>query len=177
MMAGEISKQNSIGSDTIAPMQALLEVNFTLLGTEFVAEWIRKDNGSFSIFLMPTDVEEGRKLKIRDVIAEIKRLIHGEVDTGQLKAALDFTKRDGSYEDIEVSLAMAYLKLDYDGNRQDVEYAFQFKVLTENLMPDGLKELAAVNSAGVAVWNTKNEKILSQMHLKSNRLEKMIDCL
>lgn len=168
MLARENLKQNSIGNDTIAPMQALLEVNFTLFGTEFVAEWVRKENGGFSVLLMPTNVVESRSIKIRDVIAEIKRMIRGEVDTSQLKAALDFEERDGSYEDIEVSLAMAYLKLDFDGSTQDVEYAFQFKVLTENLISDGLKELAVVKNAGVAIWNTKCDKILSQMKLNIN---------
>lgn len=83
--------------------------------------------------------------------------------TQNLKAALPKTIK---IEEILIKLKTAYLYVNAAGGQPaKVEYAFSLDVITDGVLPEGIK-LVDVKKLSVSVWNTDREKILQLMTLQ-----------
>jgi len=155
-------------------MQALIKVDFELLGTKLVAEYYKSNDKEYYL-LMPTDQADARGITINDMINDICYLI-GLDDTAklQVKELTDCIESLGlSFKDIKVVLKMAYFYSVVDSTNStgenaapvnNTEYAFQLEIDTSKALPESLK-IFNIQRVGVAVWNTERSKIISQMNL------------
>ena len=155
-------------------MQALIKVDFELLGTKLVAEYYKSNDKEYYL-LMPTDQADARGITINDMINDICYLI-GLDDTAklQVKELTDCIESLGlSFKDIKVVLKMAYFYSVVDSTNStgenaapvnNTEYAFQLEIDTSKALPESLK-IINIQRVGVAVWNTERSKIISQMNL------------
>ena len=155
-------------------MQALIKVDFELLGTKLGAEYYKSNDKEYYL-LMPTDQADARGITINDMINDICYLI-GLDDTAklQVKELTDCIESLGlSFKDIKVVLKMAYFYSVVDSTNStgenaapvnNTEYAFQLEIDTSKALPESLK-IFNIQRVGVAVWNTERSKIISQMNL------------
>ena len=148
-------------------MQALIKVDFELLGTKLVTEYYKSADKEYYL-LMPTDEKDARGITIDEMLNDIGTLLGvagNSINIDELKKNIDSIGLKIS--EIKVVLKMAYLYMITDGintaNNQ-TEYAFQLEIDTSAVLPDSMK-LFNINRVGVAVWNTERAKIISQMNL------------
>lgn len=148
-------------------MQALIKVDFKLLGTELVAEYYKGNDADYYL-LMPTDEADTRGITVSEMLNDISTLLGvatESINTEELTKSINSIGLN--IDDIKVTLKMAYFYIITDGKdtkNNKTEYAFQLEIDTSAVLPDSMK-LFDINRVGVAVWNTERAKIISQMNL------------
>ena len=148
-------------------MQALLKVDFELLGTKLVAEYYKGTDADYYL-LMPTDEADTRGITVSEMINDISTLLGVATESINIEELTKSINSIGlNIDDIKVTLKMAYFYMITDGKdtkNNKTEYAFQLEIDTSAVLPDSMK-LFDINRVGVAVWNTERAKIISQMNL------------
>lgn len=148
-------------------MQALIKVDFELLGTKLVTEYYKSADKEYYL-LMPTDEAGARGITIDQMLDDIGTLLGvtgSEINREELDKSLESLGLEISK--IKVVLRMAYLYMITDGKSTEnnrTEYAVQMEIDTSAVLPESLK-LFSIKRVGFAVWNTERAKIISQMNL------------
>lgn len=175
--------KNTLTAEDITPsvvvnnpniMQALIKADFTLLGTDLVAEYYKADKKDYFL-LMPTDEADSRGITVDQMISDICTLIgladKNALNVDELKKSIASIGLD--IDSIKVTLKMAYFYSILDSTNStgenaapvnNTEYAFQLEIDTSKALPESLK-IFNIQRVGVAVWNTERSKIISQMNL------------
>ncbi len=158
-------------------LNALVGIDFSLIGTNLHAAYEKKGEDGYAVLLIPTAQEAETGVSIGKVIEDIKKLAANagsEADTGGLEKnlaeSLEGTKSDGGSFDLDkivVKLDMAYLYIRKGAgtNGDALEYAFQFRVLTEGFIPKEIAQIVDVSNLSLSVWNTSRKKVTEQMQL------------
>lgn len=154
--------------DSANIMQALVNVNFELLGTKLVAEYYHGDGQDYFL-LMPTDESDTRGITIDEMLTDISTLLglnKDAINTDELTNCLKNLNKDIDISQIKVVLKMAYFYviMDSSSKKKQTEYAFQFEINTSGVLPDDFKSFN-IYRVGFAVWNTDRTKIIDQMNL------------
>ena len=148
-------------------MQALLKVDFELLGPKLVAEYYKGTDADYYL-LMPTDEADTRGITVSEMLNDISTLLGVATESINIDELTKSINSIGlNIDDIKVTLKMAYFYMITDGKdtkNNKTEYAFQLEIDTSAVLPDSMK-LFDINRVGVAVWNTERAKIISQMNL------------
>ena len=148
-------------------MQALIKVDFELLGTKLVAEYYKGNDADYYL-LMPTDEADTRGITVSEMLNDISTLLGVATESINIEELTNSINSIGlNIDDIKVTLKMAYFYMITDGKdtkNNKTEYAFQLEIDTSAVLPDSMK-LFDINRVGVAVWNTERAKIISQMNL------------
>lgn len=168
----------------MAELNALIGVDFSIVGTSLKAVYEKKDKG-YAVLLIPSEQEADEGVSIGEVIGDIERLVTkngGSVDTkamekeltGALSTLDDQTDTEGAsgqglLDKLKVRLTMAYLYLHKDGEGKpaETEYAFELQIITKGMIPDAIAEIVDVNDVSISIWNTTRKKVIDKMQLVS----------
>lgn len=148
-------------------LQALLKVDFEILGTQLVAEYYKSGNKEYFL-LMPTDESNARCITIDEMVKDISYLLgiaSTELNIEELEKNIKSIGLD--INEIKVILKMAYFYIIVEtgtNTTTNTEYALQLEMDTSAVLPDTFS-LFNIKKIGVAVWNTERTKIISQMNL------------
>lgn len=153
----------------MADTNIMLGANLKLLGTELSAGFMKSGDDSI-IYIYQSETAANEGITIAKLIADVETL------TGKGKSGIDSTKiqesisgnvKDPSkinFDTIKIKLTTVYLKKTTKGTESTTEYAFRFDIDASDLLPKGV-EAINITSLTLAVWNTKNEKILEKLAL------------
>lgn len=165
----------------MSEVNALVGVDFSLIGTKLHAAYEKKENG-YSVLLVPSVQNADNSVNLGEVVKDIQKLISGgsgQADVSELTESLeksvasidknagDPTKKKG-LNAVEIKLGMAYLYIkEESGKDRIVEYAFQMNIITEGLIPEEVAKIIDVSRVAIAVWNTNRKKIINTMALET----------
>lgn len=160
----------------MSDLNALVGIDFSLIGTKLHAAYEKKGNNGYAVLLAPTVQEADSGVSIGAVIKDIKKLV-AQSGTGastddmekDLTDSLSGMNKDGlSLDNIFVKLNMAYLYIS-KGEPEDsdsiLEYAFQLQIVTEGFVPEAIKTLVDVQNISLSVWNTSRKVVIDKMQL------------
>lgn len=163
-------------------LNALIGIDFSLIGTKLRAVYEKKGEDGYAILLAPSAQEADNGVSIGKVIDDIKKLVSSAgsgASTADMEKDLTegisaLTKGDGKtgsdtdkfdLNKIMVQLNMAYLYLCKDKEQDVLEYVFQLRILTEGLIPPAIAEIVDVSGVSLSIWNTSRQKVVNQMQL------------
>lgn len=164
----------------MSEVNALVGVDFSLIGTKLHAAYEKKENG-YAVLLVPSVQNAGNSVSLGEVVKDIQKLMGGSgaADVKELTESLeksvasidknagDPAKKKG-LDAVEIKLGMAYLYIkEESGKERIVEYAFQMNILTEGLIPEAVAKIIDVSRVAIAVWNTNRKKVVDTMALET----------
>lgn len=165
------------GNKAVAPLSASFGINFSLLNTKFHGLFEKNGEEGYAILLMPSREDGDSSLSIGQLVDDIKHLVGGvndKANTDKLEADLykNLSGLEGGgdasvLDKLYVKLQMAFLYIKKTKETSDVEYAFQLKVLSKDVIPSEIQNIVDVESVSFSIWNTKRKKVLEQMSLKT----------
>lgn len=150
---------------------AMLGVDFSLIGTKLHAAYEKNDN-EYSILLLPSEQEADNSVSIGEVIRDIQKMI-GSSDgmkdmENDLKNQLNSTGNvNGGLDNVFVKLNMAYLYIQKTADEKNrvLEYAFQLEVITEGFIPEEIRKIVDVTHLSLSIWQTDRKKVVDKMRL------------
>ncbi len=149
-----------------------VSVEFSLLGTAVAGATEKNENGiEFLVMPQPKDASEAYPLEgmVGELNDFFKRLTECEdfkLDPHDIFQKLKEVISDLIFEALKVQIKQVFVHLikPKDGKTQ-MEYAFSIGInLTKDMMLSNSK-YAKLQSLTFGIWNTENEKVLSQMGL------------
>lgn len=164
----------------MSEVNALVGVDFSLIGTRLHAAYEKKENG-YAVLLVPSVQNADNSVSLGEVVKDIQKLMGGSgaADVKELTESLeksvasidknagDPAKKKG-LDAVEIKLGMAYLYIkEESGKERIVEYAFQMNILTEGLIPEAVAKIIDVSRVAIAVWNTNRKKVVDTMALET----------
>jgi len=164
----------------MSEVNALVGVDFSLIGTKLHAAYEKKENG-YAVLLVPSVQNADNSVSLGEVVKDIQKLMGGSgaADVKELTESLeksvasidknagDPAKKKG-LDAVEIKLGMAYLYIkEESGKERIVEYAFQMNILTEGLIPEAVAKIIDVSRVAIAVWNTNRKKVVDTMALET----------
>lgn len=165
----------------MSEVNALVGVDFSLIGTRLHAAYEKRENG-YSVLLVPSVQNADNSVNLGEVVKDIQKLISGgsgQADVSELTKSLeesvasidknagDPAKKKG-LDTVEIKLGMAYLYIkEESGKDRIVEYAFQMNIITEGLIPEAVAKIIDVSKVAIAVWNTNRKKVVERMALET----------
>lgn len=164
----------------MSEVNALVGVDFSLIGTKLHAAYEKKENG-YAVLLVPSVQNADNSVSLGEVVKDIQKLMGGSgaADVKELTESLeksvasidknagDPAKKKG-LDAVEIKLGMAYLYIkEESGKERIVEYAFQMNILTEGLIPEAVAKIIDVSRVAIAVWNMNRKKVVDMMALET----------
>lgn len=164
----------------MSEVNALVGVDFSLIGTKLHAAYEKKENG-YAVLLVPSVQNADNSVSLGEVVKDIQKLMGGSgaADVKELTESLeksvasidknagDPAKKKG-LDAVEIKLGMAYLYIkEESGKERIVEYAFQMNIFTEGLIPEAVAKIIDVSRVAIAVWNTNRKKVVDTMALET----------
>lgn len=146
-------------------MNVLAGIEITILGVRLVAEYVKKAEGGYTVYLAPVKADDTKSHNLQDLINALDNLFGGKIEQSALKAWLG-----ESLKDVSVNLAMVFLYIDKDKDDKTsaFEYAFQIKVNNvDKLIPEKIRKFLGIEDAQcqLAIWNTDRKKVKDEMKL------------
>lgn len=158
-------------------MNALIGIDFSLIGTKLHAAYEKREEGGYAILLAPAPQEADNGVSLGRVIDDIKKLIQGTGSSAStenleadMKKNLEGMQSGGEALDLDkiiIKLNMAYLYIVKGKTETDnvLEYAFQLEIITEGFVPEEVKEIVDVSNISLSIWSTDRKKVIDQMRL------------
>lgn len=166
----------------MSEINALVGVDFSLIGTKLHAAYEKRENG-YAVLLIPSVQNADNSVNLGEVVKDIQKLISGESgkpeDMKELTDSLeksvasldknaDDPQKKKGLDTVEIKLNMAYLYIkEESGKDRIVEYAFQMSILTEGLIPEAVAKIVDVSRVAIAIWNTNRKKVTEKMALET----------
>lgn len=165
----------------MSAINALVGVDFSLIGTKLHAAYEKRENG-YSVLLVPSIQNADNAVNLGQVVKDIQQLMSGGSGTADVKeltesleksvASIDKNADDPNkkkgLDAVDIKLKMAYLYIKEENEKERiVEYAFQMEIITEGLIPDAVAKIVDVSSVAIAVWNTNCKKVIEKMALET----------
>lgn len=155
--------------DNKPKVNVLLGAKLTLFNRKLAVVYEKKGDNSHTFLLIPTKMDTDTEgITFDEMTNEIKNVFSkNDDDITQLTTTIpnDETTRNKA----RFHLTMAYLYFEYSedmNNQKKVEFAFQVTVTDiANLVPVPNNNLFSIDEFQLAIWSTKNQKIIDAMHL------------
>lgn len=152
----------------------LIGIDFTLLGADLNAGYMKTENG-YKIYLVQPDSGGNEAISIAKLVEDVKTLVGGTVPEGlsekaiqdKISAAGDGKGSKIDFTKLRIKLTAIYLKVSKEGETTNADYAFRFDILADGIIPESIK-VVNITSVTIAVWNTTNEKVLQQLAISAD---------
>lgn len=162
----------------MSDINALVAVNFSLIGTKLRAAYEKQGDKGYAILLMPSEQEADNAVSIGEVVKDIQKLVShvdNGVDTDNMSSDLQnglsglsgTGGNDGKsgLDNLTVQLTMAFLYILKTDDKSVLEYAFQLNVNAKDVIPKGISDIVNVENVSISIWNTNRKKVVEKMAL------------
>ncbi|MFQ9515040.1 MAG: hypothetical protein ACLRZ9_04340 [Eubacterium sp.] len=163
----------------MSDLNALVGIDFSLIGTQLHAAYEKRGEDGYAILLMPSEQMADNGVSIGEVIEDIKKMVNKvneNADTTGMEADLNeglssLSENKGTDQNkfelnkLMVKLQMAYLYIEKTKETSVLEYAFQIQIISKDVIPAAIRELVSVDNISFSVWNTNRKKVIDKMAL------------
>lgn len=163
----------------MSDLNALVGVDFSLIGTQLHAAYEKQGDEGYAILLMPSEQTADNGVSVGVVIEDIKKMmraVDGEANISGMEEDLqeglsglseDDDSKENSFDlsKLIVKLQMAYLYIRKTQEESILEYAFQLQIVSKDVIPKAIKSIVSVDNISLSVWNTNRKKVIDKMAL------------